>query len=52
MTKADIRENEEAEKILARLEEEFHGRPMIAGALKCGRLAIIILLDKEKEESK
>ena len=49
MTRAEIRENEEAKTILARLEEEFHGRPMIAAALKCGRSAIISLLDKEKD---
>ena len=50
MTRAEIRENEEAKTILARLEEEFHGRPMIADALRRGRLAIMSLLDKEKDE--
>ena len=40
MKKQEMTENEEARVILARLEEEFHGRPMIADALMRGRKAL------------
>ena len=47
MNKVEKCENEEARHILARLEEEFMGRPTIADALRRGREAIKRMEDED-----
>ena len=47
MNKVEKCENEEARHILARLEEEFMGRPTIADALRRGREAIKRMEDND-----